>query len=61
MNQMGYYFLPVLARSFACMAVSQLNMLTDVWAADAIHNPGETMGEIDFDDPQADSLTAFPT
>jgi hypothetical protein len=26
-----------LASSFACMAVSQLNMLSDFWAADAIH------------------------
>jgi hypothetical protein len=53
-----------LASSFACMAVSQLNMLTDVWAADAIHIPGETMGEIDAMsrlEAQADSLTAFPT
>eukprot|EP01036_Dinobryon_divergens_P035870 gene35870-46562_t len=32
---------------FACMAVSQLNLVTDVWTADAIHIPGETMGEID--------------
>jgi hypothetical protein len=31
-----------LASSFACMAVSQLNMLTDVWAADANHIPGRT-------------------
>ena len=46
------------------MAVSQLNMLSDVWAADAIHIPGETMGEIDAMsrlEAQADSLTAFPT
>ena len=53
-----------LASSFACMAVSQLNMLTDVWAADAIHIPGENMGEIDAMsrlEAQADSLTAFPT
>ena len=53
-----------LASSFACMAVSQLNMLSDVWAADAIHIPGETMGEIDAMsrlEAQADSLTAFPT
>ena len=53
-----------LASSFACMAISQLNMLTDVWAADAIHIPGENMGEIDAMsrlEAQADSLTAFPT
>ena len=46
------------------MAVSQLNMLSDVWAADAIHIPEETMGEIDAMsrlEAQADSLTAFPT
>ena len=43
------------------MAVSQLNMLSDIWAADAIHIPGETMGEIDAMsrlEAQADSLTA---
>ena len=53
-----------LASSFACMAVSQLNMLTDVWAADTIHIPGKNMGEIDAMsrlEAQADSLTAFPT
>ncbi len=46
------------------MAVSQLNILSDVWAADAIHIPGQTMGEIDAMsrlEAQADSLTAFPT
>ncbi len=46
------------------MAVSQLIILSDVWAADAIHIPGETMGEIDamsLLEAQADSLTAFPT
>ena len=46
------------------MAVSQLNMLSDVWAADAIHIPKETMGEIDamsLLEAQADSLTAFST
>eukprot|EP01036_Dinobryon_divergens_P034933 gene34933-45212_t len=32
---------------FVCMAVSQLNLLTNIWAADAVHIPGETMGEID--------------
>ena len=39
-------------------------MLSDVWAADAIHIAGETMGEIDAMsrlEAQADSLTAFPT
>ena len=49
---------------FACMAVSQLNLVSDVWAADAIHIPGETMGEIDAMsrlEAQSDPLTAFPT
>ena len=49
---------------FACMAVSQLNLVTDVWAADAVHIPGETMGEIDAMsrlEAQSDPLTAFPT
>ena len=49
---------------FACMAVSQLNLLTDVWAADAIHIPGSTMGEIDAMsrlEAQSDPVTAFPT
>lgn len=53
-----------LASSFACMAVSQLNLLSDVWAADAIHIPGSTMGEIDAMsrlEAQTDPLTAFPT
>jgi hypothetical protein len=46
------------------MAVSQLNLVTDVWAADAIHIPGETMGEIDAMsrlEAQSDPLTAVPT
>eukprot|EP01036_Dinobryon_divergens_P034929 gene34929-45208_t len=49
---------------FACMAVSQLNLVTNVWAADAVHIPGETMGEIDAMsrlETQSDPLTAFPT
>ena len=52
------------ASLFACMAVSQINLLTDVWAADAIHIPGSTMGEIDAMsrlETQSDPLTAFPT
>jgi hypothetical protein len=50
--------------SFACMAVSQLNMISDVWAAEAIHIPGDTMGEIDAMsrlEAQTDHLLAFPT
>jgi hypothetical protein len=46
------------------MAVSQINLLADVWAADAIHIPGSTMGEIDAMsrlETQSDPLTAFPT
>ena len=49
---------------FACMAVSQLNLLSDVWAADAVHIPGTNMGEIDAMsrlEAQSDPLTAFPT
>ncbi len=52
------------ASMFACLAVSQINMLTDVWAADAIHIPGVTMGEIDLMsrlEAQSDPLLAFPT
>ena len=52
------------ASAFACMAVSQLNMVSDVWAADAIHIPGSSMGEIDAMsrlEAQSDPLTAFPT
>ena len=52
------------ASSFACMAVSQLNMVSNIWAADAIHIPGSTMGEIDAMsrlEAQSDPLTAFPT
>ena len=48
----------------ACMAVSQINLLTDVWAADAIHIPGSTMGEIDAMsrlEAQSNPVTAFPT
>jgi hypothetical protein len=46
------------------MAVSQINMLTDIWAADAIHIPGTSMGEIDLMsrlEVQSDPLLAFPT
>ena len=46
------------------MTVSQINLLTDVWAADAIHIPGCTIGEIDAMsrlETQSDPLTAFPT
>ena len=46
------------------MAVSQINLLTDVWAADAIHIPGSTMGEIDAMsrlEAQSNPVTAFPT
>lgn len=53
-----------LASMFACLAVSQINMLTDVWAADATHIPGATMGEIDLMsrlEAQSDPLVAFPT
>ena len=53
-----------LASMFACMAVSQINMLTDIWAADAIHIPGASMGEIDLMsrlEVQSDPLLAFPT
>ena len=37
-----------LASMFACMAVSQINLLTNVWAAEAVHIPGVTMGEVDL-------------
>jgi hypothetical protein len=53
-----------LAGLVACMAVSQINLLADVWAADAIHIPGSTMGEIDAMsrlEVQSDPVTAFPT
>ena len=53
-----------LAGLVACMAVSQINLLADVWAADAIHIPGSTMGEIDAMsrlEVQSDPETAFPT
>jgi len=53
-----------LASMFACMAVSQINLLTDVWAAEAVHIPGATMGEIDLMsrlEAQSDPLIAFPT
>ena len=46
------------------MAVSQINLLADFWAADAIHIPGSTMGEIDAMsrlEVQSDPVTAFPT
>ena len=49
---------------FACMAVSQLNLVTNIWAAEAIHIPGSTMGEIDAMsrlEAQSDHLKAFPT
>ena len=29
---------------FANIAVSQINLLTKVWAAEAVHIPGATMG-----------------
>ena len=49
---------------FACMAVSQLNLLTNIWAADAVHIPGETMGEIDAMsriERQSDPFIACPS
>ena len=49
---------------FACMAVSQLNLLSDVWAAEAVHIPGSTMGEIDAMsrlEAQSDLLSSCPT
>ena len=53
------------AGSFACMAISQLNMLSNVWAAESIHIiSGSTMGEIDAMsrlEAQSDHLLAFPT
>ena len=52
------------AGSFACMAISQLNMLSNVWAAESIHIPGSAMGEIDAMsrlEAQSDHLLAFPT
>jgi len=53
-----------LASMFACMAVSHINLLTNVWAAEAVHIPGATMGEIDLMsrlEAQSDPLIAFPT
>ena len=53
------------AGSFACMAISQLNMLSNVWAAESIHIiSGSTMGEIDAMsrlEGQSDHLLASPT
>jgi hypothetical protein len=53
-----------LASMFANIAVSQINLLTKVWAAEAVHIPGATMGEIDLMsrlEAQSEQLTAFPT
>ena len=52
------------ASSFACMTVSKLNIMSNVWAAEAIHIPGSTMGEIDAMsrlEAQSDHLIAFLT
>ena len=46
------------------VAGGQLNLLTDVWAAEAVHISGSTMGEIDAMsrlEAQADPILAFPT
>ena len=49
---------------FARMAVNQIKLLTNVWAAEAVHIPGATMGKIDLMsrlESQFDPLIAFPT